>query len=280
MSEVFDLFKIPPELSLMRYLDDNSSSHHFGVIDRKTGFKGFGGDPDILVAQTKALFELVERTVFKTIADGETSSGWAAHSKSEEAKESAKLELIERDAILCSWLLRKSPKIIKKVYFKTFNQEFEILQFGSGENFFVLGVVVEISDSRMLLSTCAASIQVGIVKLLVDSERAFDLLTTPNSISDPKLLMHHNNFCDLAPADLQWLYKDGQGISYSELSFDFRVFKVPLWNGDVAWVVKAKSLDLQKLFYMNKLSDLNLERLKVLSGSIDIKLNESLHPIL
>lgn len=280
MSEIFELFKTPPKLSLIRNFEGSSLSYHFGVIDQKTGFKGFAGDADVLVAQTKALFELVERTVFNTIADGETSSGWAAHSDPDKAKENAKFELIERDAVLCSWMLRKSPKIIKTVYFKSFKQDFKILEFGNGENFFVLGVVVEICGSRMLLSTCAVTIQLCIAKLLVDSERAFELLKIPNTISDAELLRHHINFCAMLPADLEWLYQDGKGINYSKLNFDFRVFKVPLWNSDVAWVAKAKSLELQKLFYSNEPAELNHQRLITLSESLSVELNSSLHPIL
>ena len=281
MSEIFDYFKLPPNLSYTRFLLSNNDSYHYGIIDNGTGFKGFGGDRDETKAQTKAVFELIERTVFKKKDEGHTSSGWAAHESLILAKESACLELIERDAILCSWLLRISPKIIFTEVFSVFEKEFPILQFGKGNTFFIYGVILEYKNKKMLISTSATSYNEGLKKLRIDSERAFELLLDESAIDDKRLLEHHNHFCNLTKKDLEWFYLNGKGLEYKILNFQFDVFEVPLWNGETAWVVKALSKQLQNLFF-GPTSDeyLNSLRLSELNKRFTSILNRSFHPIL
>lgn len=72
-----------------------------------------GEDQSADLAMTKAVAELVERATMlnwskKGSSQLRTSSGWAAHDNEQSCKQSAILELVERDAVLAQWYSRTS----------------------------------------------------------------------------------------------------------------------------------------------------------------------------
>jgi len=281
MIELFSYFKNSPSLSLIEYRQMGVETYHYGIVDRKTGYRGFGASKDRILAQTKSLFELIERTVFKMTDVGITSSGWAAHTELEIAKQNAMFELIERDAVLCSWLLKKPPEKIGFFNFRIFKEKFQILQFGFGKKFVVLGVIVSLNGKRMLLSTTASNISDGIKNLLIDSERAYLLLKQDSPIENIELSFHHKNFCGLSDKQLNWIYQGGEAIEYDNLNFLLDIFDTPLWNAEKAWVVQAKSNKLQNLFYSAKFKNyLNFNRLRSFKEFDLSNINSIPHPIL
>lgn len=62
---------------------------------------------------TKALAELIERSAMMQFyaggpeANGQTSNGWAAHTRFDRAKQNAIFELVERDGVLSQWYCRE-----------------------------------------------------------------------------------------------------------------------------------------------------------------------------
>lgn len=283
MSEIFEYFKNEPKLQVLKYSYPFAQNFHFGVVDQNSGVRGFGGDKDSGLAQTKALFELIERTLFrsKKTNSNKTSSGWCAHKTLEEAIQGAHLELLERDAVLCSWILKLPPQKVGTVDLIGFDETYTVLKFGESKDILILGIVVGVKKmkSRMLLSTAARDLKTGVEKLKVDAERAFVLLNDPNPIEDGELLAHHQSFCEMTEAEIQWLYENGDGITYkTEIEFKDETYEVPLWNGTKAFVCKSSSDDLQEL-YFGQLTEDKINRKRILQLS-DKKLNERMHPIL
>lgn len=280
MIETFDYFKDEPRFSVFKYNFEGAKYFHFGIRDENTGYSGFGGAIDSATGQTKALFELIERTVFKTLGKKDlTSSGWAAHSSLDEAKENARFELIERDAILCAWFLRRSPAIVD---YLTLDQaeQVPILQFGVGKDFHILGIIIENKHSKMLLTTVCKSIAIGREKLKIDSERACGIITDRKAIKDKELSKYHLDFCNLSKADLSWIYSDGSPINYDkDIEFKYSCYSAPLWNNSNAFVVRAKSMELQELYYGTDLDKLNIKRLKKIDP-LTTEYNPLRHPVL
>ncbi len=86
--------------------------YHFSVVDPETECRGFGTDHDEAMALKKAFNEMVERVhwrYYSHIYKTKSTSGFAAHDNSILAKKNALAELIERDAFLSNWLVKKSP---------------------------------------------------------------------------------------------------------------------------------------------------------------------------
>lgn len=82
---------------------------HFSILESKKE-RGFGSDCNACHAFLKAYSEFVERKTFLSLRNaGKTSNGFAVHVSSALAKENAFYELIERDALLCSWLAKVPP---------------------------------------------------------------------------------------------------------------------------------------------------------------------------
>lgn len=253
MIELVSYFTKQPQMQVRNYTYPNVKTYHFSVIDINTGIRGFGGDHCSSVAQTKALFELIERTVYHKYSDerDQSSSGWAAHTNLEQAILNSKFEIIERDAILTSWLSKKSPVVLNEEFFPLFHKTFPVLQFGIGHDFVVLGVLLknESNQSRMFISVCEKDRRAAVEKLKIDSERAFHLLSEPEPIDNPILKLHHDSFCKASDAEINWLFCNGSGLMYKSFLFSQRLFEVPLWNKTTAFVSCVKSENLQELFY-------------------------------
>lgn len=267
-----------PELEVRRLKFADARAVHFAVSDPATGASGFGGAETAKLAQTKAVFEWIERRVYRQHGnhDVTSSSGWAAHSTAELARANAEDELLERDALLCSWLLKLSPALVGEEFFPAFGRAFPLLRFGSGKGFMILGVVLESDGSRMLVSTTAATEAEGIAKLQIDSERAAYVMRA--GVSDEVMKQHHEAFCALSAESLAWLYAGGTGIEYGPVVFTHSSYEVPLWNGSLAHVCHAESSELQDLFYgatsANKLNHNRLAQFGIR------ELNLELHPLL
>lgn len=269
-----DIFLTPPELEVARYRGPEGQYHHIMVTERGTGTTGMGGGPDSTEAQIKATFEWIERKAFRAIGRG-TSSGWAAHTTPEAARLNAERELLERDAVLCSWLMRIPPAQLGTKAFPAFAGSFPLLRFGKGEGFEVIGAVLEAPAGRMLVSACERTSEEAYAKLLVDSERARWILETG---VQGDAAPHHEHFCQMQPAALSWLYAPGVGIEYSRLTFKHDLLEAPLWNGSTAWIASASCPSLQSLYFGPTRAELlNLPRLRSLSNG---PINEELHPLL
>lgn len=269
-----DIFLTPPSLEVARYRAPEGQYHHIMVTERSTGTSGMGGGLDSTEAQIKATFEWIERKAFRALGRG-TSSGWAAHSSPEAARLNAERELLERDAVLCSWLLRLSPEQLGARPFPAFGASFPLLRFGKGEGFEAIGAVLEAPAGRILISACEASSAEAYAKLLVDSERARWILET-GVHGDPA--PHHEHFCRMNADSLAWLYTAGTGIDYPRLSFTHELLEAPLWNRSTAWIASASCGELQPLYFgPTRAERLNLPRLRGLSSG---PINEELHPLL
>lgn len=64
MSNVLQLFSTKPELHVKVLNIQNAKHFHVSIQDKCSGYQGYGIDLDFKLAQTKALFELIERSVF------------------------------------------------------------------------------------------------------------------------------------------------------------------------------------------------------------------------
>lgn len=87
---------------------------HFNMKDKMFFVRGFDyKNNSILIPVEFCFFPLLEETVGKKVLHHANSSGCAAHFDLEEAKKSAVAELLERDALMRIWLLKKAPLKIK-----------------------------------------------------------------------------------------------------------------------------------------------------------------------
>ena len=275
---------LQPELSVRKYSFFGARAHHYRVSSSQLDASGFGGDLDPLVAQRKALFEFVERMVFRQFreADDHSSSGWAAHESLDLAKRASRFELLERDALLVSWLSRTSPRYLGLTQPDSGGSQMHLLEFGRGSDFVVLGMLLESDNhrSRMLISTCSSSVTDGIEKLRVDSERALILMRNQGNNLPEQMRLHQFEFCEALALDIDWLFKNGAGLIYPDIEFEYRSFEVPIWNGKIAYVCRAHSHYLQELFYGSaKIGNINRRRLRPLL-SRPYRLNRMVHPIL
>jgi hypothetical protein len=272
-ADTLQLFREKPRLTLARSRPRGARHHHFVVHDAATGASGAGGAADELLAQRKALFEWIERRAFRE-SDSSTSSGWAAHTSADAAERGAALELVERDALLCSWILRVSPRLLGEVHFAAYGRAFPLLQFGAGKDFLILGVVVERPNGRMLLGSACSNREEGELRLEIDAERALTLLDQGGPSAEP-FASHHASFCQASAASLAWLTSGGEGLNYGELPFTYQTVRAPLWDGSDAFVSHAECTELQPLYYgETKPTYLNLRRL----GSGPLNLER--HPLL
>ena len=155
------LFENAPSLQLSQFKGDDFKYYHFAVKSETFKTCGYGDGISLEQAQIKATYEFIERVVFKTMGySSESSSGWAAHTSLAEARLNAKNELIERDAVLLSWLAKCSPRLRKDLKLSSFSKTMEILEFSKQKNYVVLGAIVQQASSKVLvavISSCCAT---------------------------------------------------------------------------------------------------------------------------
>ena len=276
-------FRNPPQLAVSEIQVPGSVYSHFAVKDLRSGIVGQGDAPSREIAQTKAVFELIERSVFDEAARGKNvnSSGWAAHRTLESAQQGAVKELCERDAIMVTWMLKRSPKTIGELQVKLLNRDFPLFHFATYGTLVVAGTIIEVSSrQRMLISAAGDQIADCIEKLSGEAERAALILQNRDDLHDPKLQVHHLSFCSADQGDLQWLFADGEVEILDLPQFEFQDFEAELWDGTVAYVSHACSSALQRLYWGHShFSNLNRARLRT-SCSRPYRLNRMLHPIL
>lgn len=102
--------------TIEEYLDAlGADVSHIRVVDKEDArIRGFGSASSRELALVKAVSELYERRAVlneaSTLGQPLSSSGFAAHRTQVAARQSARDELIERDAVLCSWFTRSAPE--------------------------------------------------------------------------------------------------------------------------------------------------------------------------
>lgn len=99
--------------------DDNQikrlNLEKYNKKDKTYFLRGYtSNNKTVLVPVDYCFFPLVEENVGRKLLHHANSSGCAAHFDLEEAKKSAVAELIERDALMKTWLLKKTPLKINK----------------------------------------------------------------------------------------------------------------------------------------------------------------------
>lgn len=86
----------------------------FKKIDKLFLIRGFDyKNNTVLIPADYCFFPLMDESVGRKALHHANSSGCAAHFELEEAKKSAVAELLERDALMRIWLLKKSPRKIQ-----------------------------------------------------------------------------------------------------------------------------------------------------------------------
>ena len=283
MIRQFAAFQSAPQLAISEFQVAGTVYSHFAIKDLRSGIIGQGDAADRSLAQTKAVFELIERTVFEQFSKGKpiNSSGWAAHTSIEAARFAAAKEVCERDAVLISWMLRRSPLIIGELKVELLSRSFPLLKFGTYGPIAVLGAVIETDkNQRMLVSAASDEISDGISKLSAEAERAALILRTRNHLDDSRLQEHHAVFCAANERELSWLYSNGRSEVLRLPGFQYEDFEVPLWDGSTAFVSYARSPELQRLYWGgNHLGQLNRRRLRS-AANRPFRLNRMAHPIL
>lgn len=281
MISVVDFLRKTPELTVHTMTDFNFKYYHYSVEWKNGKSKGYGSGITPQEAQLKATFEMIERSVFHYFASVDTtSSGWSAHIKLELAQHNAKLELLERDAVLNAWLLQRPPLIRSDLKLQTglFIQN-PILEFGVGDNLSILGLIYESYGKKIFLSCADTSDARCIQKLSADVERAHLILSNP--VFNNKILQFHfDSFNQTEPQSLAWLYKNQDPLRYENTEFNYTEFEVPLWDESTSFVVQANSQTLQKLFWGSAgIKNINRKRIQYISKNI-LNLNKKPHPII
>jgi hypothetical protein len=283
MTDIYEYFKDKPFLSVAEIAVPKQNFVHSRVIDLRTGVAGFGSGESANESQTKATFEMIERSVFQQYTKGksESSSGWAAHISLGEARKRAALELLERDSIMCAWILKRSPVVLKSIFIEAAEREIKLLMFGDWGGSCVYGAIVEGDQNRKIFVSCAeASEEAAIVKISADAERAVLLLNDSVGISGAELHSHYEHFNKMPHEQIQWLFSGAEIIYEKQPRFSFEDIEVPLWDGSTAWVVCAKSKGVQQIYWGGRhLENINRRRLKKLVSK-PYRLNRERHPFL
>lgn len=95
------------------------SEHIISIRGKISGHEilACGEAQDEATAQAKAISEFVERATLVTfgkLLGARTSNGWSAHPNAEAARSSAICELVERDAVLAHWYLKRPFREINR----------------------------------------------------------------------------------------------------------------------------------------------------------------------
>lgn len=286
MNKPITTFSRQPKLVVRKAVGSAMNFVHVTVTATDLDVMGSGDSKSEHMAQTKATFEMIERFVFRNYGlESVSSSGWAAHWDLALARAKAENELIERDAVITSWLSKISPvvrsdlRIIGHV-----DGEGSILQFGYGEHFVVLGTIYKdpISKKRILLSCLEETDELAVEKLSAELERAKLLFNNLEALENSnQLKSHFEGFCSLPEDELDWVFQGGNGIHYDhDFRFEHTVYEVPLWNDETAYVVRAQSGELQELYWgAGGLASINRKRLRRFM-TFPYRINRRLHPII
>ena len=280
IQQVNDFLKTS-NFSVVNICNENDRFYHFKVTSRDFNVSGYGSCETSEGAQTKALFEMIERFVFQKYSYNSdiTSSGWAAHSSVDLSRLNAKNELIERDVLMCSWLLRRAPLEVLTEGFDILNSK-AVHVFSKEPNLSIVGSFINLGEKKIYISCCTESIEMSFKKLQRDSERAIKILEKENVFNgNSDLSKHYRAGLESSSKDVLWLSQSSDGIKIVDFGYEYTDFQVNLWDGSVVWVSKVVNRNLQKLFWGTKFfTHLNRRRLRSIGKYT--KINRLLHPFL
>ena len=267
--------------SVVDMTSKNDKFFHFKVTSKDFKVSGYGSCNTISGAQTKALYEMIERFVFQKYSESSdaTSSGWAAQTTVDLSRLNAKKELIERDVLMCSWLLKVGPlQIIREAHGILNTKAVQI--FSKEPNLSVVGCFISNNRKKIYISCCADNAEASVEKLQYDSERAIKILDKNNSFaSSTNLSKHFLAVQDVKENDLEWFNHQSNGIKIVDSGYEYTDYQVNLWDGTIVWVSKVVNKNLQKLFWGEQFFR-NLNRKRLRSIAVNIKINRMLHPFL
>lgn len=285
-----------PEIQVSKIQDNAGTELHWYVFayqDQALGKRirgsGFGYSDQIAIV--RAWGEFVERYSFvKRSMNDESimnSSGFASHTSFEKARQGAVAELVERDVLLCCWLLRipaveRKPLVRinhrqnKKTLHELAESGFRVKLglFGRCMNLFV-GIAFVYSDNRIAIATAAKVDEAELHDHLIRecASMASDFLSkvapTPiSSLSEIVEPLDHLRFHLEANATeflKQWLSMTEDLREFP--SFDFGLEDLtpenPLACSTGYAVVYARSENCQNLWFgPTKKDHINLARLK------------------
>ncbi len=303
------------DISITMYEDMIDGEYVFCSIQcDRTGPQGYGVSSSEKLALAKAYSEFIERKVCWDLfsVDGLrlSSNGFSAHPQRGLAEKNAKLELIERDVVFCSWFLRRSPmwfselSNIPGIHCSTLKNfialnlnglECKIGIWGVSGDAFVTVALLSGSPfgynlGFMLSSAADYTLASSIEKTLIEARsgangiltRIKNNLPVCKDVSEIKSLDDHRDF---------WLNKDNLSraswlFNSSELVFDFPQVGVKCEEIQPSFVpamprtvMRATSDELQDIFFGNTEYKLvNMRRISSLGGCFE-DLNMEPHPL-
>lgn len=292
----------------------NSEIAHVQVEDKEHALTGAGSADGMELALKKAYSEFIERATMRSVfydsPSGRTSSGFACHTNFELSASNSMAEIIERDAILCTWLASippywlsseeivelqlphwfpKSEKFLKErgiavkigILATTGNHCTVIASLLPIEGNTTFGCLVETS-SNTNLSKAVCSALLGLMRLAtcllnrIDTGKIFRVLN-PHEI---KTVIDHMEFY-LNPVNFpKWFFESSSSVTSLEHPpieiHDIR----PVANPFDLKVTRASCEKFQQFFVGTGRGQINQQRLREnFSGYNASKLNTMPHPI-
>ena len=275
--------------------------------------KGFGSSNNREIALKKAIFELVERSVFLDLASNgkvNSSNGFACHNSEEEAKKRAKFELFERDIVLSHWLLRIPPIWLDSLSLpmdisnrildlnSSIRDYKMLLRFGVWGQIGQVPIYVCFLDGSgknfgfAFSAIASENLETAISSLISDQRRAISIIITriQNGIScfqeiDVTSIMTPQDhreyyFNPKHYAKVEWFLRSADKLyRYSEPNVEFDIFDPNIilpWSAKVAW---ARATSLQSFFIgVPQKNYLNFARLDQTVENFNY-LNHDPHPL-
>ncbi|MCB0377843.1 MAG: YcaO-like family protein [Bdellovibrionales bacterium] len=296
------------DFQITRYPDAlGGDCFHFSAKHPDGKFSGFGTAFDEKLALKIAISESIERFCYQRLQqdlEAKSSSGFAVHETQELAAEGAQCELLERDAVLCAWLLKQPPQWFSEseldpflkeqtslFYSNGFDIKFGLLRISNGR-FCCLGALLPYDNRHSFGAVFSASCNQNLIKsqesILKELRRAATVIFNRGAEENPprpKLNLHmtaQDHFDYYAnPLNLpkaKWLF-EGTLSQPRESNFqvNIKTFQ-PLLNP--SWPLygaHASSSKLQNLYFgLSTFARINRRRLRK-EWQRGQKLNKDLH---
>ena len=305
-----------PQFSVERVPDAHGIGLHRYVIYRDSPefgerLRGNGCDFNPDTAVMKAWGELVERYSFRESPPAgrgiQTSSGYAAHATIAKAKAAAVAELVERDALLNSWLLRRSARKIRPSRLLALHPFFRRLRrFAERESFeislgvfgrcmgYTAGIAVVHRGERIAIATSAKSSRLALCGqllkecgLLLNSWLTGERLDSIDELPEiPTPVDHRRYYLGKGKSTRLRYFVSERGEEAKIPDFAYEVVDLtaanPLASRTGFSVVRAVSSDCQNLWFgRTRIERLNRSRLESYNGcTVDIeRVDLSPHPL-
>ena len=286
--------------------------YHFSVSMKEHSFVGSGSSESRSLALKIAINECLERNAFLELLKKNevlNTNGFAAHDSEERARESSVCEVLERDAVLISWLSKRAPFWIESAHLsKRVKQHLTLFETKGLEiKFGILAILnkryccvgylkgdssTDYNFGVTLSSSSSKELDIALLSILKDLRKALLIIESRRSNKLPCFLndFEKQKFKNSAQYHFEY-YLDpknypkiawfiGNSESYYEESditiSSRRVFPkiIPPWS---FYVFLSSSKNLQNFFLGPfKEENINFERLKRVSSSRRI-LNKELH---